>query len=61
MEYVPYDLAKLGCAHAFADAVWKDELRERSDFDFFGVPFRLMAPQHTADAPFRLEIPKRAN
>ena len=57
MDYVVFDLAKLNGAHAFADAVWKDGLRTRSDFNFFGVPFRLMAPEHTADAPFQLELP----
>ena len=57
MDFVIFDLAQLNGARAFADAVWKDELGKRSDFNFFGVPFRLMAPEHTADAPFRLDLP----
>ena len=57
MKYCNIDLAPLGRAGAFADAVWKDGLGKGSDFRFFNVPFRLMAPVHTADAPFKLEIP----
>ena len=28
MKYIPFDLAPLNRARAFADAVWKDKLRE---------------------------------
>ena len=47
MKYCNIDLAPLGRAGAFADAVWKDGLGKGSDFRFFNVPFRLMAPVHT--------------
>ncbi len=57
MEYRPIDLAPLGRARAFADAVWKDDLRKGREFTFFGVPFSLMAPEHTADAPFAIDLP----
>ena len=57
MNYSIVDLAPLGRAGGFADAVWKNGLGKGTDFRFFDVPFRLMAPAHTADAPFRLELP----
>ena len=55
-EYEPVDLAPIGKAGAFGDAVWKDALRERSDFTFHGVPFNLMKPEYTADPPFALDL-----
>lgn len=50
------DLAPLRKAGAFGDAVWKDALRQTPDVTFGGVPFRLMAPEHTADPPFALDL-----
>ena len=50
------DLSALKKAGAFGDAVWKDELRTKSDFTFFGVPFKLMKPENTADPSFALDL-----
>jgi len=52
----PMDLSCLRKAGAFGDAVWKDALCEKSDLAFYGVPFRLMKPEHTADPSFALEL-----
>ena len=54
--YETLELSSLEKAGAFGDAVWKDALREKSDFAFYGVPFKLMAPEHTADPSFALEL-----
>ena len=55
-SYETLDLSPLKKAGAFGDAVWKDELREKSEFAFFGVPFKLMAPERTADPSFALAL-----
>ena len=55
-EFVTADLAPLKKAGAFGDAVWKDALRQQSDFSFFGVPFKLMAPENTADPTFAVDL-----
>ena len=54
--YLPMDLAPCKCAGAFGDAVWKDELRTKSDFTFYGVPFKLMKTENTADPSFTLDL-----
>lgn len=50
------DLSPCRKAGAFADAVWKDALREKEDFSFHGVPFKLMKPENTADSSFALDL-----
>jgi hypothetical protein len=55
------DLSPCRKAGAFADAVWKDALREKEDFTFHGVPFKLMKPENTADPSFALDLkPEKA-
>lgn len=54
--YETQDLAPLKKAGAFGDAVWKDALGKGCDFEFFGVPFKLMAPAGTADPSFAIEL-----
>lgn len=56
-KYLSLDLASIEGSSAFNDAIWKDGLGGGEQVAFGGVPFRLMEPGKTRDAPFAVSLP----